>query len=361
MNKTKNAPKPKPKPRAAKAAPRRKAQNNKKGAQKFVTRWVRSVASPWGSFPAHIPDANTTRAGLCTSHVQYMGQPTSASQSTRGFGFCLPAFPVFTYIVDQTQDATVPGYGDVITGGTLYATPFSTAGQTTPLQVPNLASLIGTTTQNTERTRIRCCGMSLTCTYEGSELNRAGKYIAALVPVTGVGSIYPATGTRVGPLSAALSTGDGLPNIQLVDIRKQAVKYVEERVSDRTFTCRWIPQGAPTYQLVRTPVAADNTNGAGVTPTSSTWAVAPGQFGVQSGQNVLIFMMDGDNTGAANTVGNLYTVNINWSWEVIPDDHDSVSYPLEESPSNQAVLDSCLNAFQRMTVSPTPGNGQAAS
>lgn len=333
----------------------------KKPATRQIPAWIKSIGAPWGSYPGHVPDSNTTRSGLCTSHVQYMGQPISTSVTTRGFGFCLPPYPSFSYITDQTADGTVPGYGDTNTGGTVFFQPFSTTTSAIPLTVPNLTALLGTTSTNTERTRIRCVGMSLTCTYEGTELQRAGKYIAALVPMTGIGAIYPSTGTKVGPLSAALSTGDGLPNIQLVDIRKQATKYVEQRISDDTFTVRWIPQGAPSYQLVRPLVAADITVSAGVTPTSSPWAVAEGYLGVQAGQNALIFMVDGDTTASASTTGNLYTVNINWSWEVIPDDHDSVSYSLSPSPANQTVLDLCLNAFQTMTICPMPGNGQAAS
>jgi len=289
-----------------------------------------------------------------------MGVVQSGIQTTRGFGFCLPPYPAYTYIVDQILDATNPGYGDTVTGGTTFLQPFSATPVAAPLAPPNIAAVLGTTSGTIQRTRIRCTGLSLTCTYEGTELNRAGKYIAALVPLSGVGTVYAATGTKVGPVSSALATTTGFPNFQLSDLRQQAVKYVEQRVSDKTFVCRWIPQGAPSYQLARPFVSADVTTAAGVQPASSVWNTSEGDFGVQEGQSALIFMMDGDTTGVSGNSGNLYTVNINWNWEVIPDNPESVAYGLSSSPANQGIMDHCLNAFQALTITPTPGNGTAA-
>jgi len=328
----------------------------------LIPAWLSSIATPWAKIPAHIPDECVTRSGLATSHIQYVGTPTTlGTQLTHGFGFVLPAWPYFNYIQDNTVDGNAgnKGYSDLNPAGTAFATPFTAASQPQPSVIPNFAAVMGTTDVLLTRSKIRCVGISITIVYEGTEFQRSGKITAGLIPMNGVGAVVPTTGTFISMNSAAI----GSPAFQPVDIRTQAVKYYEQRVSNQPFTARWIPQGAPSYQLIRGFANNDSTYaiGAGTVPVTSPWAVAPNQFGVQAGQCALVVLVDGDATAGLSPTGNLFTVNIDWNWEVIPDVRESVAYCLSDSPSHAGVMDHCLNAFQRLTLSPTPGNGTAVS
>jgi hypothetical protein len=144
------------------------------------------------------------------------------------------------------------------------------------------------------------------------------------------------------------------------NLKRQAVKSFETRVSDKPFVVRWVPSKTPTYQAYPPLTDVSPVAGVDVTPTLSPFFQPPGNPGVQSGQNVLIVAVEGDVVATPSTVGNPYTIDITWLWEVIPDDYDGVAYDCQPSTMSSMLLDKCINGFSAMTVSPSPGNGTAA-
>jgi len=202
-------------------------------------------------------------------------------------------------------------------------------------------------------------GISVEVSYNGTELQRAGKFIAATVPITGIGSVVATTGTYVSPSSAALGTTANNIVFSTTQLRQQANKYTEQRVSDKGFSARWIPNQTPSYQLFQNTTNATATPTTGVDPPSSMWNQPAGGPGVQTGQTGLYVLVEGDATGFAATNGNIYTFDVTWLWEIIPDDYDSVAYECTRSAASSLVLDKCINTFANMTVCPEPGNGSA--
>jgi len=321
----------------------------------LIPAWVYSVAAPWERQSAHVPDSAVAPSGVCTSHVQFTGAINSVNASnTHQFGLVLPAYPAYTFLQDFGTYLS-----DVDTTGVNFITPFSTSTQAGPLQPPNVASVLGTTVANGNRSRIRCTGIGVTIVYQGSELNRSGKFSVGTVPMNSYGNVLASTGTKVSAAAAALSNGANSVAFTPADLRTQSTKYFEQRNSDQPLSVRWIPQGAPTYQLCG-PLGY-YVQGAGSDPTAPTlWCNDAGGPGVQSGQSALVIMMTGDYTTSSATTGNVYTVDIYWNWEVIPDVVESVAYTLTPSPSSAPILDKALNIFQSMTLSALEGNGQSA-
>jgi hypothetical protein len=180
--------------------------------------------------------------------------------------------------------------------------------------------------------------------------------------MTGRGTTAAGTGTVISGVGAALGVGPNSIAITPQILRDQSTSFYECRNNDRTNTFRWKPAGTPEYQVVSTLNPSDYTAVAGVDPTGDTpWFHPVGGAGVQSGQNALIIIMDGDNNGVSSTTGSVYTVNIYWHWEVIPDQPNSVAYSLSPSISNANMMDVCLNYFHNLAISPTPGNGASVA
>ncbi len=357
------APKAKqPMPKQARKSQKPKtASNNNKGGT-VIPAYLRSVADPWSSYPAHIPDEQTMRSALLRSHVRYSQPPVTVSATTtRTFGFIFPAYPYYTYFSDDMGSGSCSDVNLSGTAGTQYITPFATTGVNVPPVVSNLSSIMGSQYPGDQRIKIRCVGIGVSMTYNGTELQRAGKFIAAVIPVTGLGSVAPTTGTAILLAGAAMATTVNDIFINTSDIRKQAIKYSEARISDKPFNARWIPNCSPTYHYVN-PAVSNWSSTAGIDPSgpNSIWSASEGQTGSQSGQNALIVVVEGDTIAAASTVGNPYTFDITHLWEAIPDDYDSVAYDCSPSPASSLLLDKCTNAFSRMTVANVPGNGMSA-
>jgi hypothetical protein len=357
-NKKKNTGSTKPVSRSMRKQNNSNNVNSKKGAV-AIPAFLSSVANPWRYPSAHVPDQATSNSGLCTSTAFYetsFSNANATTSTTHCFGFCLPPYPYYT----QFSQTTAANITDVDTAGTNYWLPASNSVQASPLLVPNGAAVLGTTTPEYQRSKIRCTGISLSVTYEGTELQRAGKYIAALVPATGAGTTHITTGTVISLLGACIgqNVNDYAPAI--VNVKNQASAYTECRISDTPFVCRWLPNGSPSYQLAAGPTPENYTVGAGAPALSPTvWNSPAGAAGLQAGQNVLVFLVVGDTTPTAVVNSNPYNISIKWNWEVIPDSTTSVAYTLRESPSSGMLLDKCLNAMQGMTVGIIPGNGSA--
>jgi hypothetical protein len=338
-----------------------KTKSNKKiNKGPYYPAWCLSVADPWNAGPAHIPDSATTSSGLCHSTIFFRGGATqfSTTSTSHSFGFFLPPIPYFTFLSSYNTSSDVT---DIANAGTAYWNWSTGASISAPFAVPNINSILGTTNPGTMRSRIRCVGLSIQAIYEGTELQRAGKFIAALVPVTGQGQCIGTTGTVLSGIAAALGGTAGAVDFSIETIKQNAVKYTEQRITSAPFVARWLPAGAPTYQaLASTPELYTTT--AGVQPivgAETFWSQPNGGPGLQAGQNALIFMVAGDTTSSTSLISNPYTFNIRWNWEVIPDEQYTVAYNLGKSVSNSVLLDSCLNSFQNLTVGIMAGNGSA--
>jgi len=357
MTTTKGKPKPQTTTtvtKTTKANPK-SAPSKTKASPKAIPAFVRSIAAPWASSPAHVPDTQTDRSGLCRSHVRFEGSAlTVGSFYTRSFGFFFPPYPFYSYCGDEGNGALT----DLQYDGTGIRTAFSLTGAGPPA-VPNLASLFGAVNAADQRAKIRCVGISVDVSYNGTELQRAGKFIAATVPITGIGSVVATTGTYVSPASSALGINANDVTFSTTALRQQANKYTEQRVSDKGFSARWIPNQTPSYQLFQNTTDSTATPTTGVDPKTSMWNQPAGGPGVQTGQTGLFVLVEGDATGFAATNGNIYTFDVTWLWEIIPDDYDSVAYECTRSAASSIVLDKCINTFSNMTVCPEPGNGSA--
>lgn len=331
------------------------SRSQKKRNNILLPAFLGSVSNPWKFSPGHVPDQSTAASGCVTSTL-YLNQSFSdstATATTHHFGFMLPPFPYFSYFAST---GGVANLSDLTANGTqwlgLSGTPTSS-----PPAVPNLASITGQSLDFVQRSRMRSTGISVSVVYEGTELQRSGKYFAGLIPMSGVGTIVGTTGTQISLLGAAGGTTTTDSSPAFGNIRNQCVKSTEQRIGDGPFICRWLPSGSPSYQLAASGTPEAFTTTAGVPPTASCWNVAKGGPGVEGGQNALIFCVIGDQTSAASATSNPYTINIRWTWEVIPDNPQSVPYPLTPSPCDGKSLDACLNAFQGLTVGIMQGNG----
>lgn len=73
-----------------------------------------------------------------------------------------------------------------------------------------------------------------------------------------------------------------------------------------------------------------------------------GGWGTESGQNVMVFWIEGDTTSAAQALGNNYAYEIIWNWEIIPTNPQSVAYSLTPSTCNLPALQTALNLARRV-------------
>jgi len=351
---------PKSKSKRRPKAQRPPKRGGRTSDQNLIPSWALSASEPFTFDPTHIPDSCTTSSGLCPSYQDYRGSVYNndgGDTTTHNFGFVIPPYPYYTTFSGNSAGLL----SDLAGNGVGFNSPWNTLTATsTPSSIPNISAVLGTTNVNEKRSRIRCTGIAVRVTYEGTELNRSGKLIAALVPVTGEGSTIATTGTSLSLLGAVLGTG---LNDVLQDpsrIKQQASSYSEQRIGNDPMVYRWFPGGTPTYQLAAAApenysVTAATTNA----PLTSVWRQPDGGVGTQGGQNVLVVAIIGDQTAISQAGSNPYSVSIKWMWEVIPDDPYTVGYSLSCSPANGIVLDECLNIFQNLSVAERPGNGSA--
>lgn len=190
--------------------------------------------------------------------------------------------------------------------------------------------------------RVRMAALGVRVTYEGTELNRAGRIFAGLCPIQ-----YAASGKiPAGTALSALSTICGSPESSVASMKQCMTNFVSARVSDGTFEAHWFPNGVPTYQSLSSTGAGwlpyTTTAGAQITP--SAFNAPPGLAGVQGGQNVLVVFVENDTVPIAQAFGNTYTVELIAHWEVIPSVPWGVSYPLSPSTYSPQQLQSALNS-----------------
>jgi hypothetical protein len=296
--------------------------------------WQNALRDPFRSSGAHIPDTSTNVSGLVKSEIHTVFTPRNvgaAVSNTHTAGFILsPApFSLITPLAGTAADVTKVSDVNATGTGWIYGTPEP---------IPNLGAFAK------NMARYRCVAMGVTIIYQGTELNRAGRFVAGLAPVQHGASSVAVSGTVLSKLS---TIGDAGPVQDYTTVRNSLNDYAVSKVGDTEFNVCWKPNGVPTYQ-------GQNTDGtetqmlpsvtvAGARVIESLHAGPAGDPCVAYGSNLLVVLIENDYVGTASTTGNQYTVDITVHWEVIPDTKYGVAYPLSPSLSNPQALTAALN------------------
>jgi hypothetical protein len=306
------------------------------------------VLRPFENPPKHIPDMSTQPAGLVPSYLnaRYSFTSVTGTSNSHAGGLVLYPYPVYAGVQETSAgNAVLTDFPNSI--GTL--TNFN--------KVPNSASM------SPNLTDIRLVSCVVRVTYEGTELNRSGRYIAALLKINPSDSVVATTGNQLscfGPLAAATS-------MSTTAILNGAYKYTTARIVDGTFEAHWEPNGAPRYQhyadtfsnvLSGTSLSTtggDNVFGvqtsvAGTTGAPNAWNSAGTNMGAEVGQYALIVIFEGDTTTAASNVSNLFAFEVKWEWECVPRNPTAVSYTLEPSLADAVSLSRALNLIEAAPV-----------
>lgn len=294
--------------------------------------WSSLLRDPFHRDPCHIPDDATMDSGVVTSRQLYQLTPfliTGTANNHNG-GFVLMPHPVFfLYSLYETSAGSLT-LSDLNAAGTSYN---GTQGA-----VSNAAGIMPSGLSG----RVRMTAMGIRVTYEGTELNRAGRFFAGLCPVQFAASGVASTGTAL----SALSTICGSSSSTIASMKQCMTNMVSARVADGTFEAHWFPNGVPTYQSWASAstgwLPLTTTAGAAVTPSALN--APPGLGGVQGGQNALVFFVENDYVASAAAFGNTYTVELVVHWEVIPSSPWSVPYSLSPSQFSSQQLQAALNS-----------------
>jgi len=207
----------------------------------------------------------------------------------------------------------------------------------------------------------------------GTELNRSGRYIAALLPINAMDFVVATTGTKL----SAFGPVNGSSTITSTQVLNAAEKYTEARITDTPFEAHWLPRGAPKYQNFSgingiTVVSSSSLNDfsstvdgtptvtvsvAGSTGAPNAWNSANTDNGCELGQYAMVVMFDGDTTATATNTSNIYSFEICWNWEAIPRDPTTVSYSLTPSIADLVGYGKAMNAIEAAAVAhKTTGN-----
>lgn len=303
-------------------------KNNRKNN---ASSWASTLRNPFSSTSCHIPDDQTMDAGLVSSKMYLPFSPTAIAltSSTHNGGLLLLPHPSWAYYSLYETSAGSQTLTDLNIAGTAW--------------IGNNGGVSNVSALAPYGARVRCVSMGLRVTYEGTELQRGGRYFAGLCPIQYAANTVATTGTYLSPLSTVC----GGVTSGLTNMKQCMTNMATARVSDGTFEFTWFPNGTPTYQYKAGSAGEWNpfTTSPGVGPIPNSAFNTPyGGPGVQTGQNAVVFFIENDNTAAAQLSGNSYSIEVVWHWEVIPASPASVAYDLTPSRSNFAALQTALNS-----------------
>lgn len=294
--------------------------------------WASVLTQPFAYPSVHIPDDNSTCSGLCSSRVVLTFTPSTrngANVSTHMGGLLLlPSLNNAYYTLYETAAGTA-ALSDLNTAGDGYNGSYGA--------VTNASAILPTSG------RVRCVGMGLRVVYEGTELNRAGRFYAGLCPIqhpaiAGAGAPFPLSALSVVCAGTSVAVGT---------LKACLNEMVTSRVIDGVFEVCWRPSGVPHYQGYSDSAAGwlpYQGTGAGAVTNPSQFNAPVSGYGVEGGQNALVFFVEGDTTDVAQSVGNTYSVELVYHWEAIPNNPAAVAYDLSPSRANFNQLASALNA-----------------
>lgn len=299
--------------------------------------WLESLHMPFSCGPFQIPDDRTSASGVTTSRAYYRAAASTrtGTSTTHNTGWIVPPMLTAGIYQLQTVSAGSSQLSDLNAAGTAFVNNINWANQD---------SIVG---GSSAVARGRTTAMGLRVTYEGTELNRSGKYVAGLVPITYTASTAPTTGTQLSPLSTLGKTIE--PTLQqlyqLLEFRAEA------RVSDGVFEYAWQPAGVPNYQLCSGTDDVGNlpsTTTGGLSVSPSFYNSASGSAGVESGQYMMVFWIEGDTTSSAQSTGNVFAYEFIQHNEIIPSDLYSVAYNLKPSVYDMFAMQTALNTIETL-------------
>lgn len=318
--------------------------------------WLESVYTPFSCAPAHIPDERTSSSGLVTSRIlrntSNVTSLSGSSATTHNFGFLVqPHLSAGVYDLWET------------TGGSGTLTDINAAGTSWVLQTnwANLDAVMGAA-GNVAKYRSTAIGVRVT--YLGTELQRAGRVVAGLLPIAAAASTVAATGTKLSSFSTS-----GLTYSATVATITKSLEYMSEaRISDGVFEYHWVPSAMPSYQTAAG--STGTTTNLLTTTTSGGNSVVPSFFNgpagggnVEGGQYMLMLFVEGDTTATSTANTNAYDIEFIMHGEVIPQSVYSVAYNMSPSPYDVAELQASINALaslptghQYTVAGGTPGN-----
>jgi len=310
-----------------------------------VPECLASLVSPFDVAGAKWPDDTTSNSGTAVSR-QYLRQTftaLTATSNTHAGGILMVPHPIIGAINLNETSAGNGILSDLNVLGTTYS----------QVVIPNRAALLG----GADCT-IRCTGMGIRVTYEGTELNRSGRIVAGMLSNSGIPGVLPATGTKYSFLSAVTDAGSTAIQASTSLIRTSMTECTEARLSDGVFEAHWVPNGVPQYMTDDTAVTlVAPTYGPSVAGTAANATTvqgvraSPGQQGFQAGQNSLCMFFEGDTTsGAAGNYSNVFDIDLVWHWEIVPGIPNSVPYDLGPSPYLPTELAMVINHMQTQPI-----------
>lgn len=309
------------------------------------------VVNPFSMGACHIPDSITQPSGLVQSisNTRTTFTALAGTSTSHAGGFVFYPYPFYTAVSETSA------------GNTILSDMSNVAGTTTnAVKVPNYAAIAPI------MAHIRLVSLGVRVTYEGTELNRAGRYVAALLPIQSMDAVVATTGTQLscfGPLNGATT-------MTTTQILNSAEKYAEFRMVDGPFEAHWLPRGNLQYKnfsgtnpLTVTSSGtlndySGNVDGQpGVTVSTpgavggpNAWNSVNTEYGCEVGQYALAVVFDGDTTSTATATSNTFAFEIVWNWEVIPRDPTQVAYTLTPSRSDIIDLSNSLNFIEGASV-----------
>jgi hypothetical protein len=295
------------------------------------TKFLLSLIAPFDSPPAHVPDSEVTRSGLGTSifNTAFVPFANAGAGTVHAGGFLCNPFPggALSFFNETTVGSGI--FTDLNVLGTAYANASD---------IPNNVAM-----GSAAGTHIRCVGIGVRISYEGTELNRSGNFHVGLASSNQPAQTIPATGTKASEMWPLF--GGNFPTEG--NIRNSLVEGVDVRVpSEGTLEFIWKPSVLPSYQSGS--YVSGGIPGSIVDP--SVWHAPHGGAGVQAGQHVLVVFLTGDTTSAASIAGGLYNLQVVYHWEVCPSDWSVTTLNQEASPSNSRELDMVLNNLERIPI-----------
>jgi hypothetical protein len=327
MTKINNKLKVSSKPAAPKVARKRKASKMK---MPMDPSWY--FKNPFDICGAKWPDALTSQSCTMTSRDRFILIPAIAvgTSITHNSGLIIYPNPdLGSFIISQLTVA--PTLTDLNAAGTAFIQE---------RQPPNRNTLAGS------NGLIRCTGLGLRVTYEGTELQRAGKYGAGIIKCDQTPNVIAGTGTLLDPMSTFTQ---GFANfVTPSDLLENATNVSNARVEDGVFEAHWRPSKIPQYMALNSESASLSAV-AGVNPppnVSTPLNQIIGLSGQEAGQSALLFVIEGDTTPVASATGNPYSIDIIWHWEYIPNNPYTTIVDIGPSPYDPLLLARIINNLE---------------
>lgn len=337
------------------AASTKKTRNRRRRGGN-VTAWTRSVVNPFESAPARVPDADTRPSGLVTSryHTRYQPRNYDGSGSTTfAGGFLMRPYPSNWLLPLGTLGGDVyPNY---------YTLNVNLNSGMEWVSAPNITSLIGnygsSSTPTAPMCLVRCVGMGIRITYEGTELQRAGSFVGVEVLNNNTATTFSTADSggvnyHYDPLSVYQTLSTSVQANTPSEWMNFATRSVRKRIDDNVFEMIWVPNGAPSYQQLNLspPTSYYKTSTVGQLNPETLYGSPKGMIGLDYGEGGILAMIEGDTIASTDTTGNYYSVDAVAHWEVIPHDVYSITYQVSQSPYVNAELEKALNTFANLRV-----------